>query len=173
MKFEKPSMQTTFLIGGLVLLWGIHQIRFDPTKLILILSVIFLVFPLTLLGIFANPKIRNSIKKHYWIERSCTLAKIDGLRKRQEKIEDIEEQIGIDQDILSLRETMRGYKDNRFERCIIYALLLFMVTISLTFFDLGTYINISNTIFLIIFFLWGLYYVFDMIKSLFFSFNID
>ena len=70
MKFEKPSMQTIFFIVGLILLFGVHQTQFDPTKLILNLSIILLAFPLALLGIFAHPKTRKLIKEHYWIERN-------------------------------------------------------------------------------------------------------
>ncbi len=173
MKFVKPTMQTWFFIIGILILWGVHQIQFNPTILIRYLAIAFIIFPLTLLAIFSNPKTRNSIKKFYWIERGVTLEEIKKLRKKQEKITDIKEQIEIDQEILSLREGMRSVVDNRFEKCIFYTLILFILTISLTFFDFGIYVNTSNLVFQIIFFLWGLYYIFDMIKSLFFSFNID
>jgi len=173
MSFKKSTLQTWFLIIGILLLWGMTQIQFDPTSLIRTLSLALIIFPLTLLVIFAHPKTRNSIKKHYWIERECTLAEIKNLRRKQEEIENLEEQITIDGEILDLRKAMRSIKDNRFENCMRFSLLLFIISITFTFFDLGNLVHISNAIFQIIFFIWGFYYVFYMIESLFFSFNLD
>jgi len=173
MKFEKPSMQTIFFVVGVIFLFGMNYAQFDPTKLIFTLSIIFLVFPLTLLGIFASPKIRRSVKKHYWIERECISEEIRKLRNKQEKLDDIDKQIKIDQEILSLREEMRSFRENRFERCILYSLILFTLSIFLTFFDLGGYINTPNQVLLVIIFLWGVYYVFYMVQSIFFSFNVS
>ena len=168
---KKITMQTWFFIIGIFILWAIEQTGFDPKALVLTLSVVFLIFPLTFLGMFVSSKVRGSLKRNYFFERERTLVEINGLRKKQDDIEDMEELIKIDQEILSLREGMRLFKDNRFERCIIYSLILFIISVALTFFDFGSYINTSNSVILIIFFLWGLYYIFQMIEAIFFSFD--
>jgi len=168
---KNVAMQTWFIIIGIFFLWLMDQTGFDPKILILTLSLALLVFPLTLLGIFTSSNVRESLKRNYFFEREHTLSDIRVLRRKQEGIEDIEKLINIDQEILALREGMRLFKDNRFERCITYSLILFMITITLTFFDLGSYINTSNSVVLVVFFLWGLYYIFQMIGAIFFSFD--
>ena len=93
------------------------------------------------------------------------------MRTRQ-KYESLEEQIITDQEILSLRESLKGFKRDYFERCVVYSAILFSITLLLTFVDLGIYLQIPNLVFMVVFFLWGLYYFSEMLLSIFFALNI-
>ena len=159
-----------WIIGMLVLLFFTY-IKFDPTAFFRILIPILFASSFVLLGVFALTEIRKSIKERYSTETKNILRDIDGLREKQ-KHEDLEKQIEIDQEILSLRESLKGLKRNYFERCIVYSTILFAIAILSTFVDFGSYIKISNLIVMVFFSFWGLFYFSKMIQSIFMALNI-
>jgi len=171
MKFEKPNLQTIFIVGGAVLLWFISSKGLDMSGLLILLSSIFLAFPLILLSIFIVPSIRKSIKNHYKIRRKEINKEIIKLRKEQDKITDLKELIDIDQEIGQIRLGLLGVKSTRFERCIAGTLILFTLTISVFYLDLGILIDTSNNILSTVFFVWGLYYLTEMLKTIFSTFE--
>jgi len=168
---SKISMKSWFCIIGFLILLGMNQIGFDPTSFFRIITPILLASSFVLLGVFALTEIRKSIKEHYSSKSKSILRDIEGMRERQ-KYEDLGEQIKTDQEILDLRESLRGFKRNYFENCVIYSAILFAVTLLLTFVDIGVYLQIPNFIFVVIFFLMGLYYFSKMLQSIFFALNI-
>lgn len=157
---------TIFIIITLGVLWFINSKNIDPSRLISILSGIFLLFPLSLLGIFAFPNIRKSIKKHYEMERKKIFDEIRIIRKEQEKIKDIDKLIEMDEEILETRKGLTGLQNDRFVKSAIWALIFFALALSATYIDIGKYLNISNISLMIIFFSSGLYNFSKMMKDL-------
>jgi hypothetical protein len=173
MEFVKPTIQTYFIVIGLFLLWGVHQIEFDPTILIRYVSVAFSLAPLTFLGIIASNNTRKKIKEHYSHERDSINQEIKNLRKEQDKAQNVNEKLKIHEDIKYLIEEMEKVSEDRFENCIKNSLILFIITLISTFINLGMFISTSNATIQIILCLGGLYYVSEMISSLFYSFKIE
>jgi hypothetical protein len=171
MKFEKIQTSTVFSLISLFLLWVIFKFQFDTSILIRTLSSIFLAFPLVLLTIFAIEKVRNSVRKHYSEKQLELINEIHSLRESQDKMKNLEDQIDIDRKILELRESMRVFSRNRFEKSFIFSLVLLLIALILTFFDFGSLIQVYNPLLQLIFFMWGFYYIFFMIQSLSASFR--
>ena len=168
---SRLEMKSWFFIIGIFLLWGMNQINFDPTDFLRIVLPILLFSSFGLLGIFALTEVRKTVKEHYSRKTKNIQRDMEGMRQRQ-KHEELEEQIKTDQEILSLRESLRGFKRNYFENCVIYSAILFTIALLLTFIDLGLYIQVPNSILIALFFLSGLFYFSKMIQSIFFALNI-
>jgi len=169
--FGNFDMRSWFFVIGIFLLWGMTQINFNPVEYLRLVAPILLGASFVLLGVFAIADIRKTIKEHLSRKTRNTLKDIEGMRHRQEH-KDLEEQISIDREVLSLRESLRGFKRTYFENCVIYSAILFAITLLLTFIDIGVYIQTSNFILMVIFFLWGLYYFARMLQYIFFALNI-
>jgi len=165
---HKLNMQSWFYIIGLIILIFFNYVRFDPTEFFRILSPILIVSSFAFLGILAISEIRHSIKEYSSKKTNEILREIEGLRKRQ-ITENLEDQIITDKDILNLRESLRNFKNNYFERYITYSTILFAFTLLSTFVNFGLYIDISNMVVMVIFFLWGLFYFCQMLKTIFIS----
>ena len=165
-KEDLLSHGTIFIIITLVALWFINSKNIDPSRLISILSGIFLLFPLSLLGIFAFPNIRKSIKKNYGMERKKIFDEIKATRKEQEKIKDIDKLIEMEEAILDSMGGLTGIQNDRFEKSAVWALIFFALALSSTYIDIGTYLNISNSSTMVIFFFSGLYNLSKMMKDL-------
>ncbi|MBC8435244.1 hypothetical protein H8D91_01955 [archaeon] len=168
---KKLDLKSWYYIIGFLLLLGMNQITFDPTDFLRLLTPILLAASFVLLGVFALTEIRKTIKKNYSTKTRNILVEIEGMRIRQ-KQEDLEGQIRTDQEILSLRESLKGFKRTYFENCVVYSAILFAITLLLTFIDLGKYLQIPNMVPLVVFFFWGLFYFSRMLQSIFFALNI-
>lgn len=169
--FERLDLKSWVGGIGIIFLVLLNYTKFDPTDFFRIVIPILLASSFVLLGVFALPEIRKSIKEDYARKNKNTLMDIDGMRERQ-KMEDLEEQIKMDRDILDLRESLRGFKRNSFERFVIYSAILFAISLLLTFIDIGLYLQVSNSVIITLFFFWGLFYFIKMINSIFFALNI-
>jgi len=168
---NKLNINNWFWIIGILVLIGINQLKFDPTGFLRIIAPILLASSFVLLGVFALTEIRKTIKEHYARESKSILRDIEGMRERQ-KYENLETQIKLDQEILSMRESLKGLKRNYFEKCAVYSSILFTITLLLTFIDAGAYLQIPNLVLLVLFFFWGLFYFAKMVQSIFFALNI-
>ncbi len=164
-------MYTIFVIGGLIILWFVSTKNINPSEPLKVVSIVLLTFPLILLGIFAIPSIKKSIKKYYKEGRDEINQKIKNIREEQGKINDIEELINLDKEVVFLREGLRGMQSNRFEKSSIFSAIWFIVTLFILYLDLGIYLNIATKTLGTITFLVGVYYLADMIKVLLYSFE--
>jgi len=168
---DSLTLKFCIWIIGIIVILLFNYIKFDPTNFFRLLIPILLFSSFALLGVFAFPDIRKSIKEHYHRGTKNILNDIEGMRKRQE-YENLEKQINTDQEILNLRESLRGFRRDYFERCVIYSAILFAIALLSTFTDFGSYIEIPNLVVIIFFFFWGLFYFSKMIHSIFIALNI-
>lgn len=168
---SKLNMNSYFSLIGLFLLWGTIQINFDPTEFLRIIVPILFASSFVLLGVFALTEIRKTIKEHYSRKTRNILKDIEGIRERQ-KHENLEDQIVTDQEILSLRESLRGFRRNYFENCVVYSAIFFSITLLLTFIDVGSYFEMSNLVPIFFFLFIGLFYFSKMLQSIFLALNI-
>lgn len=170
MEYKLSLKSSMWLIGILILLLFTY-INFDPTIFLQRVIPILLGSSFVLLGIFALTEIRKTIKEHYARYTKNTLKDIEGLRSRQEH-QELEDQIKADEEILTLRQSLIGYKRNYFERCVIYSTILFAIALLSTFIDFGSYIKIPNLVVMIFFTFWGLFYFSKMLQAIFVALNI-
>jgi hypothetical protein len=171
MKFEKPSIQTCFFIVTIAILWFINLKSIDPSTPLKIISSIFLTFPIALLAIFAIPKIKVAIKDYYKKQRDKINIKIKDIRSEQERIEDVSKLIDLDEEILYLREELKGVQSNRFEKSSLFSIVWFTFTIFVFYLNLGTYISTPTNLLGTITFSTGLYYLSIMFRSIFIAFE--
>lgn len=162
----KLSLGNWFFIIGLALLIFINWKDIEPSQAIQLISCIFLTFPLVLLGIFVVSSVKKAIIIQYKKERDKINNEIIELRKKQNLISNIDQLIMLDEKILGLRQELKGKQNYRFIYCAIWAIILFVITIITTILNLGQYINIENRTLEIIFFVWGSYFIANMIKDL-------
>lgn len=165
-KSTSLDMGAIFIIITLGILWFINSKNINLSSLISVLSGIFLLFPLALLTIFASSNIRKSIQKNYEIERRKIFGEIRAIRKEQEKINDINKLIEMDEEILESRRELTGIQNDRFGKSVIWGLIFFALALSTTYMDIGKYLNINNLSLMIIFFFSGLYNLSKMMKDL-------
>jgi hypothetical protein len=168
---NKLDMKSWFWIIGIIGVFGINQIGFNPIDYLRIIAPILLTSSFVLLGVFALTEIRKTIKEHYSRRTKSILRDIEGMREKQ-KYEDLDSQIKLDQEILSMRESLKGFERNYFEKCVVYSSVLFAIALLLTFIDLGKYLQVPNLVPLILFFFWGLFYFAKMLQAIFFALNI-
>lgn len=171
MKFERPSLSTIFVflcIGSLVL---ISSKEINISIALTSISLALLVFPLTLLGIFAIPNVRKSIKKYYLDQRSYIQEDIGALRKKQEKIKDPNKLIEIDEEILNARSGLLNFQDNRFGKGIVLGIMFLIVTLLIFYLNLGNYLDINNQMLGVVFFFSGTYWIAESIETLIYAFD--
>ena len=171
---EKLDLKSWMWIIGIIFLALVTYSKIDLTDLtdfFKILIPILLGSSFILLGVFALTEIRKSIIDKYSRETKGILRDIEGMRERQ-KHEELKEQIKTDQEILNLRNSLKGIGRSSFQKSVIYSAVLFTITLFLTFVDIGSYIQISNLVIITFFFFSGLFYFSKIIKAIFFALTI-
>jgi hypothetical protein len=167
---KEVEMKSWFMLIGIVVLVLFSYIKLEVSELIKILAPIFIASSVVLLGVFALDNIRKSIWEHYSKKRNEIIRQIEIMRKNQ-AVEDLKQQIVSDRNISYLRESLEGFQNNRFERCLIFSIVLFGISFIATFIDITLYVNIPNLVLQVVSFMWGLYYFSQMLSAIFVSFK--
>lgn len=171
MKFEKPTIQTYFLILGVIFVLFVQSKDLDISEPFKILSGIFISFPLLLLAIFAVSNIKISVKNYYQEKKDNINNLIKQLRNQQEKMTDTNKLLDLDREIIIKREELKGVQSNRFEKSSIFSIIWFIISFLIFYLKLGIYINLSSNILGLITFLIGSYYIAEMLNALFIAFK--
>jgi hypothetical protein len=168
---NKLNLNSWIWIIGIIVLAFFTYIKFNPADFFRILIPILIAASFALLTVFALTEVRKLVKEYYSRETKNILRDIEGMKARQEH-EEIDNKIETEREILSQMESLKGFKRNYFEKCVIYSSILFTIALLSTFINFGSYIGLSNTVIIMFFFFSGLFYFSKMIQAIFVALNI-
>jgi len=158
-------------ILGILVLLAFTYLKFDPIDFLRVLLPILIVSSFAFLGILASGEMNKKIKEHYSRQSKNVLRKIKAIQMKQEH-KTLDEQIRLDEDILDLRRSLKGFVRNYFEKCVVISTIFFTIAFLFTFIDIGSYLSISNLVVIVFFSFWGLFYFSRMLQSIFVALNI-
>lgn len=167
---DNSNLQNILFILGAGTLFLFAYFNFNPTNFLRVLFPILITASIMFIGIFAITEVRKTIKENYKRNTKNILQEINSLRAQQEN-KPLEDQIKMDEKILTLRQSLKGFRRNNFELCVIYSSIIFSLGLLSTFMNLEK-IKVSNVLVMIVFFYWGLFYFIKMMQSIFNALNI-